>query len=81
MYKIGVMGGRETVMGFKALGLDVFPVDSADEAQVLVLETDETVQVQTPGTILAVSAGGNVSVTGKKQAAVADGGLSYIIYK
>ena len=56
-------------------------LDSADEAQVLVLETDETVQVQTPGTILAVSAGGNVSVTGKKQAAVADGGLSYIIYK
>lgn len=33
MYKIGVMGGRETVMGFKALGLDVFPVDSADEAR------------------------------------------------
>lgn len=56
-------------------------LDSLDEAQVLVLETDETVQVQTPGTILAVSAGGNVSVTGKKQAAVADGGLSYIIYK
>lgn len=56
-------------------------LDSLDGAQVLVLETDETVQVQTPGTILAVSAGGNVSVTGKKQAAVADGGLSYIIYK
>ena len=56
-------------------------LDSADEAQVLVLETDETVQVQTPGTILAVSAGGNVSVTGKKQSAVSDGGLSYIIYK
>ena len=33
MYKIGVMGGRETVMGFKALGLDVFPVDNADEAR------------------------------------------------
>lgn len=45
------------------------------------METDETVKVEVPGTILAVSAGGNVNVTGKKQAAVADGGLSYIIYK
>lgn len=33
MYKIGVVGGRETVMGFKALGLDVFPVEGADEAK------------------------------------------------
>ena len=33
MYKIGVMGGRETVMGFKALGLDVFPVDGLEEAR------------------------------------------------
>lgn len=32
MLKIAVMGGRETVMGFKALGLDVFPVDE-DEAK------------------------------------------------
>ena len=27
------MGGRETVMGFKALGLDTFPVDNLDEAR------------------------------------------------
>ncbi|MEG2214442.1 MAG: V-type ATP synthase subunit F [Oscillospiraceae bacterium] len=27
------MGGRETVMGFKALGLDVFPVTEVDEAR------------------------------------------------
>lgn len=27
------MGGRETVMGFKALGLDVFPVESTEEAR------------------------------------------------
>ncbi|MGN8799521.1 hypothetical protein ACTNCH_01445 [Candidatus Merdisoma sp. HCP28S3_D10] len=53
----------------------------ADEAKVLVLETDEAMQVEVPGKILAVSAGGNVSVTGKKQAAVTDGGLSFIIYK
>ena len=33
MFKIGVMGGRETVMGFKALGLDTYPVDNAEEAK------------------------------------------------
>lgn len=33
MLKIAVMGGRETVMGFKALGLDVFPVADGDEAR------------------------------------------------
>ena len=33
MFKIGVIGGRETVMGFKALGLDVYPVESVDEAR------------------------------------------------
>ena len=33
MYKIAVMGGPETVMGFKALGLDIFPVREEDEAR------------------------------------------------
>ncbi len=33
MLKIAVMGGRETVMGFKALGLDVFPVGDAEDAR------------------------------------------------
>jgi V/A-type H+-transporting ATPase subunit F len=33
MYKIGVLGGRETVMGFKALGLEVYPVDDPEEAR------------------------------------------------
>jgi V/A-type H+-transporting ATPase subunit F len=33
MYKIGVLGGRETVVGFKALGLDIFPVDDPEEAR------------------------------------------------
>lgn len=33
MYKIAAVGGRETVMGFKALGLDVFPVDTGEEAK------------------------------------------------
>ena len=33
MVKIAVLGGRETVMGFKALGLDVFPVEDGAEAK------------------------------------------------
>lgn len=33
MFKIGVIGGQETVMGFKALGLDVFPVEGAEDAR------------------------------------------------
>ena len=33
MYKIAVMGGRDTVMGFKALGLDTYPVSDAAEAK------------------------------------------------
>lgn len=32
MYKIAVLGERESVMGFAALGLSVFPVENADEA-------------------------------------------------
>ena len=32
MYKIGVIGDRESVLGFKAVGLDVFPCDSQEEA-------------------------------------------------
>ena len=32
MYKIAVIGSSDTVMGFKALGLDTFPVNSDEEA-------------------------------------------------
>lgn len=32
MYKIAVIGGPDTVIGFKALGLDTFPVREASEA-------------------------------------------------
>ena len=32
MYRIAVIGGSDTVIGFKALGLDTFPVTSAEEA-------------------------------------------------
>ena len=33
MYKIAVMGDSDSVLGFKALGLDVYPVESADEGR------------------------------------------------
>ena len=33
MYKIAVMGGVDTVMGFKALGLDTYPVSGVEEAR------------------------------------------------
>lgn len=33
MLKIAVLGDRQTVVGFKALGLSAFPVENADEAR------------------------------------------------
>ncbi len=33
MYKIGVIGDRASVLGFKAVGLDVFPTEEVDEAK------------------------------------------------
>ncbi len=33
MYKIGVIGDRDSVLGFKAVGLDVFPCSRGDEAK------------------------------------------------
>ena len=33
MYKIAVIGGLDTVLGFKALGLEAHPVLGADEAR------------------------------------------------
>ena len=33
MYKIAVLGDRDSVMGFKVLGLDVFPVENPDDAR------------------------------------------------
>ena len=38
MYKIAVIGGPDTVIGFKALGLDTFPVREASEAHRLFRE-------------------------------------------
>jgi V/A-type H+-transporting ATPase subunit F len=33
MLKIGVIGDRDSVLGFKAVGLDVFPCSGTDEAK------------------------------------------------
>lgn len=33
MYKIAVLGDTDSVLGFKALGLDVYPVDSVSDAK------------------------------------------------
>lgn len=30
MYKIAVIGDRDSVLGFRALGLDVFPTEDTD---------------------------------------------------
>lgn len=32
-YKIAVLGDKDSVLGFKALGLDVFPTETVDEAK------------------------------------------------
>ena len=36
MYKVGVIGDKDSILGFKALGLDVFPVNNPEEAEQLV---------------------------------------------
>jgi V/A-type H+-transporting ATPase subunit F len=33
MYKIAVLGDRDSVLGFRALGLEVFPVEEAAEGR------------------------------------------------
>jgi V/A-type H+-transporting ATPase subunit F len=36
MYKIGVIGDRDSILGFKALGLSVFPVTEPEQASRLI---------------------------------------------
>lgn len=33
MYKIGVVGDKDSVLAFKALGIDVYPVSTVEEAR------------------------------------------------
>ncbi len=35
MYKLAVMGDRESVMGFRALGFETYPVEDPQEAKVM----------------------------------------------
>ena len=35
MYKVAVLGDRDSVLGFLALGLDVFPVEVPEEARAI----------------------------------------------
>ena len=37
-YKIAVLGDKDSVLGFKALGLDVFPADTVEEAKTILHE-------------------------------------------
>jgi len=36
MYKIAVLGDYDSILGFKAIGLDVFPSDDAEEIKMLI---------------------------------------------
>ena len=42
MYKIAVIGSPDTVIGFKALGLDAFPIRKADEARSVLRQLTKT---------------------------------------
>ena len=33
MYKIGVIGDKDSILGFKAVGMSVFPVTTPSQAQ------------------------------------------------
>ena len=33
MYRVGIIGDRDSVLGFKAVGMDVFPCATLDEAK------------------------------------------------
>ncbi len=42
MYRIAVMGDRDSVYGFASLGLDVYPVSDSDEASTTIRRLAET---------------------------------------
>lgn len=61
MYKVGVIGDRASVLGFQSVGLDVFPVNSGEDARKLVhrlageeyaiLYITEKIAAQIPGEV------------------------------
>ena len=40
MYRIGVIGDYDSICGFSALGMDIFPVDSVEKAKKKLRELD-----------------------------------------
>lgn len=42
MYRIAVMGDRDSIYGFASLGLEVFPVEGYDEASQLIRKLADT---------------------------------------
>lgn len=40
MYRIGVIGDYDSICGFSALGMDIFPVDDAEQAKKKLRELD-----------------------------------------
>jgi len=41
MYKIGIIGDKDSILGFKAIGLSVFPVTQPSEAERILRELAE----------------------------------------
>ena len=44
MYKICVLGDRESILGYSALGLDIFPAESEAEAAAFFKDTETVMQ-------------------------------------
>ena len=44
-YQIAVLGDRDSVLGFKALGLETFPADTVEEARTTLHRLDQALQV------------------------------------
>ena len=62
MYKIAVVGDRDSVLGFKALGLEVCPAQSADEAVQLQSELQRYKDALTPAISLIPGKEGSLGI-------------------
>ena len=64
MYKIAVLGDRESVLGFKTLGLDVYPAETPEEARKTLhrLARDGETAMVTPAIILIPGKSGSLGI-------------------
>ena len=64
MYKIGVIGDRESILGFKAVGLTVFPCDEAEEAKKILkqIKEEKSRNVTSNGDVEVTNNGNNSGV-------------------